>query len=377
MLKTFKYRLMPSKSLEHRMLNSLEICRIVYNKTIEIRKNAWESEKKSISYFQTEKFLKPWKVKYPELKTVHSQVLQDVMIRVDLAYKAFFRRIKCGDNPGYPRFRGQNRYDSFNYRQSGFNIHFGDSTLYLSKIGRVPIILHRPCIGKMKNCTIRRSRTGKWYASIVLDVDAPKLIKKTGKIAGLDLGLMIYIQASDGFKIKRQRFFKQDEHDLARAQRKLEKFVKSSPSRERVKRVISHIHERIADRRNDFCHKTALRLVRRYDFIIVEDLSINKMLEEKKYSKSIADAAWAQLLQRLSCKAEEAGKMVVAIDPRGTSQMCSQCGQMVYKDISVRIHHCSHCGLKIDRDLNASLNILRLGMQSVEYRAFAAMQNLG
>ena len=136
MLKTFKYRLYPKRSQETKLNETLDICRFVYNKTLEIRKDAWETEHKTVSYFQTAKLLSPWKEQDPSLDTVHSQVLQDVMIRVDLAYKAFFRRLKSGDKPGYPRFRGKFRYDSFNYRQSGFNIH-PDSTLYLSKIGRM------------------------------------------------------------------------------------------------------------------------------------------------------------------------------------------------------------------------------------------------
>ena len=374
MLKTFKYRLYPKKSDQTKMEHTLDICRLVYNTTIDIRKWAWEQNKINVSYFKMANLLKPWKIQDPDLDTVHSQVLQDVMIRVDLAFKAFFKRVKRGDNPGYPRFRGKFRYDSFNYRQSGFRLE-KDSTLYLSKIGRIPIVLHRPLApGKMKNCTIQRTRTGKWYASIVVDTSRPKNLPKTGKIAGLDMGLKTFIMASDGHKIPRQRFFKTDERALARAQRKFSKFPRTiqSPEKNRARRVVTRVHERIRNRRNDFCHQTAKRLVHRYDFMAVEDLNVKGMLEQKKYSKSIADASWAQLLQRLSCKAEEAGKTVVAVDPRNTSQQCSQCLAIVPKDISVRVHSCPHCGLRIDRDLNASRNILRLGMQSVEYRDFVS-----
>jgi putative transposase len=231
----------------------------------------------------------------------------------------------------------------------------------------------------MKNCTIFRSRTGKWYCCIVIDVARPELLPKTGKIAGLDLGLKTYIQSSDGYKVPRQRFFKTDEDALAQVQRKFSKFPKkgTSPEKDRARMVVARVHERIRNRRNDFVHQTANKLVHKYDFLAVEDLSVKEMLEQKKWSKSIADASWAQLLTRLSHKAEEAGKTVVAVDPRNTSQMCSQCRALVPKDITVRIHHCPHCGLKIDRDLNASLNILRLGMQSVEYQDFAVRQGQG
>jgi putative transposase len=363
--------------MESRLLHSLEICRTIYNRSLELKKLSYEQNHKLLSLFDLNKNLTFWSDNDFSLKQVHSQVLQDCQTRVDLAYKAFFRRIKQGLKPGYPRFKGIGRYDSMTYKQSGFNLNPTDSTIYLSKIGRVPIILHRSCLGKIKTCTVLKSRTGKWFVTLSVEIAKPIPIPKTGQVAGLDMGLTTYIQASDGFKVKRQRFFKVDEHDLARAQRQLKKHAKGSPSRERVKKIISHIHERTVDRRNDFCYKTALGLVRRYDFMAVEDLSINSMMEEKKYSKSIADAAWAQLLQRLSCKAEEAGKTVVAVDPRGTSQMCSQCGHIVHKDISIRIHHCPYCGLHIDRDLNASLNILRLGQQSVEYRDFVVTQRHG
>ena len=187
------------------------------------------------------------------------------------------------------------------------------------------------------------------------------------------MGLKTFIVASDGHKVPRQRFFKTEEQALAKVQRKFSKFprTESSPAKSKARRVVARVHERIKNRRDDLCHQTAKRLVHRYDFMAVEDLNIKSMLEEKKYSKSIADVSWAQLLQRLSYKAVEAGKTVVAVNPRNTSQMCSQCGILVPKDLSVRVHRCPVCGLKIDRDLNASYNILRLGQQSVEYRDYA------
>lgn len=375
MRKTFKYRLYPSKASETKLKQALEACRYVYNQSIELKKNTYESEHKSLSLFDLNKELTTWIKNKPELKQAYSQVLQNCQTRVDLAYKAFFRRVKQGLKPGYPRFRGPNRYDSMTYKQSGFNLNLPDSTLYLSKIGRVPIILHRPCLGTIKTCTVQRTSTRKWYVCFSVETDRPPPLPKTGLVAGLDMGLKTFIMASDGFKVPRQRFFKTEERALGKVQRKYSKFPRTerSPHKTRARRVVARVHERINNRRNDFCHQTANRLVHRYDFMSVEDLNVNGMMEEKKYSKSIADASWAQLLNRLSCKAEEAGKTVVAVNPRGTSQMCSRCGRMVYKDISVRIHHCPYCGLRIDRDLNASLNILRLGQQSVEYRAYAAI----
>jgi putative transposase len=380
MRKTFKYRFYPNSASETKLKRALEACRYVYNKSIEVKKTTYEIEHRSLSLFDLNKKLTTWIKNKPELKQqVYSQVLQNCQTRVDLAYKAFFRRIKQGLKPGFPRFRGPDRYDSMTYKQYGFNLNLPDSTLYLSKIGRVPIILHRPCPGQIKTCTIQRTRTNKWYVSFSVEMNKPEPLHRTGLIAGLDMGLTTYIMASDGSKVKRQRFFKTDEDALVKAQKRFSKFprTESSPAKSKARLVVARVHERIKNRRDDFCHKTANNLVRRYDFMAVEDLSINSMLEEKKYSKSIADAAWAQLLTRLSCKAEEAGKIVVAVNPRGTSQMCSQCGEIVHKDLSVRTHQCPHCGLNIDRDLNAALNILRLGQQSVEYRAYATRHTPG
>jgi putative transposase len=374
MRKTFKYRLYPSKADETKLKQALEACRYVYNQSIELKKTSYETEHKSLSLFDLNKKLTTWIKNKPELKQqAYSQVLQNCQTRVDLAYKAFFRRVKQGLKPGYPRFRGPDRYDSMTYKQSGFDLNPKDSTVYLSKIGRVPVILHRPCLGQIRTCTIQRTRTDKWFVSFSVETAKPDPLPKTSLIAGLDMGLKTFIVASDEFKIPRQRFFKTDEDALVKVQRRYSKFPKTerSPHKSRARKAVALVHERIKNRRDNFCHQTANILVHRYDFMAVEDLNINSMLEEKKYSKSIADAAWGQLLERLSCKAEEAGKTVVAVNPRGTSQMCSRCGRMVYKDLSVRIHDCSGCGLHIDRDLNASLNILRLGQQSVEYRAYA------
>jgi putative transposase len=270
--------------------------------------------------------------------------------------------------PGYPRFKGFGRYDSLTFKQTGFNLNPANNTLYLSKTGRVPIILHRPIQGKIKTCTIFKTQTDKWYVSFSCEIDRPTPLYKTGKIVGMDLGLKTYIQISDGTDIKNPRFFKKAQKDLKIVQRRLSKFEKGdrSTERQKAKKIVAKVHEKIKNKRDDFCHKTALKLVQEYDFIAHEDLNIKNMLEEKRYSKSIADAAWAELIQMLSYKAAEAGKITVAVNPRNTSQQCSKCLILVPKGIEERVHNCPNCGLSIDRDLNASYNILRLGLESVE-----------
>ena len=169
---------------------------------------------------------------------------------------------------------------------------------------------------------------------------------------------MTYVQCSDGSKIDKPRFFNEDQKALTKIQQKVQS--------KKTKHTEALIHERIKNKREDFCHKTSKKLVDKYDFIAHEDLNVQKMIEDKKYSKSISDASWSTLIQYTTAKAESAGRVVVAVDPRGTSQRCSQCGAVVPKTIEIRIHKCPHCGFKTSRDLNSALEILRLGLESVE-----------
>jgi putative transposase len=359
MRKTFKYRLYPTKLQTTKMSNILELTRWVYNETLALRKNIWESDKKSISLYASQIELTKWKTIKPELNEVFSQVLQNAQLRVDLAFKAFWRRCKAGENPGFPRFKGKGWYDSITYPQSGFRLH--PDGVYLSKIGRVKIVLHRPLEGTIKTCTVKKTPTGKWFVYFSCEVTPPESLPKTNKIVGIDLGLITYVQCSDGSKIDKPRFFKQEQKALAQVQRRFSK-IKTYIN----KHSVALVHERIKNKREDFCHKTSKKLVDKYDMIAHEDLNVKGMLEQKKYSKSIADASWSTLIQYLTAKAENAGRIIVTVDPRGTSQRCSQCGTTVPKTINVRIHHCPHCGFKTGRDLNSAIEILRLGLESVE-----------
>ena len=359
MRKTFKYRLYPTKLQTTKMNNILEQARWVYNETLALRKNAWESEKKSISLYASQKELTKWVSQRPELKTAHGQVLQNVQVRVDLAFKAFFRRCKAGENPGYPRFKGQGWYKSITYPQSGFRLH--PDGLYLSKIDRVKIILHRPIQGTIKTCTVKKTPTGKWFVYLSCETERPEPLPETNKITGIDLGLLTYVQCSDGTKIDKPRFFDLEQKALAQAKRR-----ENETNKLEHKMVLAKIHERIKNKREDFCHKVSKRLVDKYDFIAHEDLNVKGLIEKKKNSRNISDASWATLIQFMTYKAESAGRVIKAVDPRGTSQRCSQCGGVVYKTLKVRVHNCPHCGFKTSRDLNSALEILRLGLESVE-----------
>jgi len=360
-MKAYRYRLFPTKSQVSQMEQTLEICRWVYNETLAMRKNAWEQEQRHISYYESKRQIPLWKKERPELSTVYSQVLQNVTLRVDLAFKAFFRRLKSGEKPGYPRFKGKGRYDSFTYPQSGFKLD-GDR-LHLSKIGDVRVVLHRPVEGTIKTLTIRRSATGKWYACFSVEYD-PTPAPQKESVVGIDVGLESFATLSNGEKIENPRFFRTDEKALAKTQRKLSKAEKGTPERKKARKIVAHVHERIANRRLNFAHQTSRKVVDRFGTIVFEDLNITNMQKNHHLAKSIADVAWNMFITITESKAEDAGSRVILVNPRNTSQICSRCGMIVAKTLSDRVHSCSHCGLVMDRDQNAAINIMRLGLQS-------------
>ena len=364
MRKSFKYRLYPTKSQIRRMESTLEGCRYVYNKTLELRKDAWEKDKENISLYDTSYRLRLWKEAKEDLYTIHSQVLQNVQLRVDLAFKAFFRRCKAGETPGYPRFKGKNRYDSFTFPQSGFKLN--DDKLKLYQIGNVKIKLHRPIQGKVKTLNIRKTATGKWFATFSCELDDINIIQPIETSVGIDLGLTTFATMSNGDVIHRQRFFKTYQDRIARASLKREKLEKGSKERNRARLIESKIHEKLSNVRRDFCHKQALNLVNKYDLICFESLNIKSMQEDgfKTIRKGIADVSWNQFVQFTQYKAENAGKRVVLVDPKNTTKMCSRCGKIIPKELSERTHSCS-CGLTLDRDLNAAINVLRRGLASL------------
>jgi len=365
---TYKYRLFPTNSQRTSLQKVLELCHWTYNQTLAMRKDAWDQEQRNVSYYDTKKMLPIWKSEKPELSQVHSQVLQNVTERVELAYQAFFRRVKAGEEPGYPRFKAYGVYDSFTFTQSGFKLE--GERLTLSKIGDVRIKLHRPICCKIKTLTVQRDAVGNWYACFSC---APSghpeatALEPTPNVVGIDLGLTTFAYFSNGQKIERQHWMKQDAADIARLQRKKERFAKGSPERRKVIKALCHAYDRAANRRRNFAHQESRKLVNEYQFIAFEDLDIQDMQSDtfKSITRGIADVAWGQFVQFTTYKAANAGRVVVRVNPRGTTQMCSGCHAIVPKDLSVRIHDCPHCGLVLNRDHNAALNILARGLASI------------
>lgn len=358
------FRLYPSRHQITLLCDTLELCRWVYNETLATRKNAWEQEHQSWSLYATNKLLTGWKRARPELSRVHSQVLQNVQERVDLAFKAYFRRVKAGgEKPGYPRFKGYGRYDSITFKQSGFALQ--GKGVQLSKIGLVKIKQHRAIEGTIKTLSIRREAVGSWYACFSCECEPHPLVPSE-KAVGVDVGLESFATFSNGEKIANPRFFRRDEQELAKVQRKFSKAEKGTPERAKRRKVVAHVYQRMVNRRKDFAHQLSRSMVNAYGLIALEKLNTRGLLQNHYLAKSIADAAWHQLVRFTLYKAEEAGSVCVLVDPNGTSQRCSRCGQVVKKSLAVRVHDCPMCGLKMDRDENAAINILALGLQCLD-----------
>lgn len=362
--KTFLYRLYPTARQRRLLGQTLEECRWLYNRLLEERKLAWEAGDASVTLYDQHRRLVSLKTDRPSLKTVHSQVLQNVALRIDLAFKAFFRRVKAGDKPGYPRFRGAGWYDSFCYPQAPSGCKLQGTQLHLSQIGVVRVVLHRPLDGAPKTVCIRRSSTGKWYAAFSCEWE-PTALPEVAKQVGIDVGLTSFAALSTGEAIENPRFFRHEEKALARAQRRLSREAKGTLKRKTRRKVAARIHERVSHRRSNFAHQHSRRIVNRFQVIAVEDLAVNRMVHNHCLAKSIMDAAWSQFAACLSYKAENAGRSLIAVNPAYTTQDCSRCGHRRPLTLGERVYRCPCCHLELDRDHNASLNILALGLQSL------------
>lgn len=360
--KSFQFRLLPTKKQAKALQSQLDECRRLYNELLEQRKLAYEELDLSLSKYQQSMLLPLLKGERAPLTQVHSQVLQNVVDRLDKAFQAFFRRCKAGEKPGFPRFRGMHRYNSFCYPQSGFSLV--GKELKLSKLGRICMKMHRPIEGAIKTCTLRKNASGDWDVSLSCEVNVEPLAPKQETI-GIDVGLEHFATLSNGQEIANPRFFKRGEKTLAKAQRKLAKLKKGTQERRKQGKAVAKIHQRIGNQRKDFCHKESKKIINQYQYICVEDLDIKKMVEGSRFAKSITDVSWNQFRQFLTYKAEEAGRKLGLVNPAYTTQTCNRCKHRQEKKLSERMHTCSQCGYQATRDLNAAQNILALGLDGL------------
>jgi putative transposase len=354
-LKAYRYRLYPTKAQEVVLNDQLRLCRNLYNCALQERRDAYRKAGVTLTGYDQMKYLTEIKAALPEYAGVYSQVLQDVLKRLDKSFKAFFRRFKEGSKPGYPRFQGRDRYDSLCYPQSGFSV--SDKTAYFSKIGNLKIKLHRPLEGKVKTATIRRE-CGQWYVSYVCEVETQPL-PVTGSAVGVDVGTTWFCITSDGEFVENPRHFQGAMRKLRVAQRAVSrKRSKRSNRRKKAVQRVAKLHRKVARQRLDFHHKTALKLVQENDLIAHEDLNVGGM-GRGNLARGIHDVGWGQFFLILASKAECAGRRVARVDPRYTSQACSQCGHTSKANrVSQARFVCQACGHTANADHNAALNIL-------------------
>jgi putative transposase len=335
----------------------------LYNAALEQRRDAWRKQRVFVDLYDQQRQLTDLRASMPEWADIPLRVERSVLRRLDRAFRGFFRRVRNGESPGYPRFRSRARYDSITLPVGGKEwTRVVDDRIVLPRMGPVRFRRYRELRGKPLELRLHRSY-GRWYVSIVCDLgDAPAKIPVRNAV-GIDLGLTTFATLSNGEEVANPRFLRSGEDLLARRQRSLARKRRGSNSRHRAKRLVARAHEHVRNQRIDFARKEAKKLFDRFDMIAYEDLQVARMVHGN-LAKSIYDASWTTFIHALTCKAEEAGKWCVSVDPRGTTQRCSGCDKVVHKDLSQREHRCDGCGLVLGRDENAARNVLALGLSA-------------
>ena len=375
MLKAFKYRIYPSNLQKIALAQSFGASRFLYNKALDFKITQYKDHKKSIScYDLTTGLLKDLKNQHDWLKTPPSQSLQMTLRHLDSAYSNFFRRIKKGENPGFPKFKSKHARQSFALPQ-GVSVDFKNSKVKLPKIGEIFCVLHRKFSGKIKTCTVSKTLTNKYFISILVDDGQELPVKSFGKEIGIDLGIKTLITCSDHTVIDSEKFLNKNLKQLKNLQRNLSLKKKGSKNRMKTKLLLAKVHEKISNKRKDYLHKVSKKIINENQVIFLEDLNINKMLEKShgNLSRQISDMSWRALIDMLKYKGDLYGKYVFEVNPKNTSKMCSTCRNIKEElKLSEREWQCKHCHSHHDRDFNASMNVLKLGQELPEYKALKA-----
>ena len=347
MVRSYKFRLYPNRSQEKEMQTHLFLSKNLWNDGLEFAKQL---------YADYGRF--PSRQAYQEMSKdsgLHSQAAQNVFIRLDLAIKTKIRRKKSGLKGGFPRFKSIDRVKSLHYPQSGFSLK--EKKLKVSPFGDINVKKHREVEGSVKTLTLKREASGKWFAILTVEIEATPVQENDGSQVGIDLGLINFAVLSDGTTIRNPRHLKKHQDNIRAKQKSLSRTERYSINRGKAKRRLAVIHQRLKNIRGDFLHKLSHKLVHAHSLIALEDLASQEMAE-RRFGKSINDAGWSEFIGMLSYKAESAGSTVMLVDPENTTKGCSRCGFLTRKELSERQHDCPSCGLSMDRDLNAAINIL-------------------
>lgn len=313
--RTYKIKLKPTDRQIKKLLGWFRLMNELYNAAIQERRDAWQLNRVSIGYNEQSKQLTEIKKIRPEFMDINSHALQDVLTRVDLAFKAFYRRAKAGQKPGFPRFKPVSRFTSFTIPNTRYSI--SGSRIDISRLGSIKTLIthdNRELTGKMKSATVSYE-AGSWYVCIVTENEPSQFVlPKTGERVGINIGIKKFAVLSDGTVIDNPQYYEALHKKLAVAQRRVSRRKKGSARRRKAVLALSKIHQKIANCRNDFQHKLTTNIVKQYDVIAVEDLNITSMTEEK-WGRGIHDAAWGYFHEKLRYKAESAGKSFVKVKP--------------------------------------------------------------
>ena len=351
---TYKFRIYPTATQARTMEETLETCRRLYNSMLADRME------KGTGFYDQKKMLVELKQNDKHLKSIHSQVLQDVVLRLDKAYLAFFAGLSR-----YPKFRRSGRYNSFTYPQSGFSLE-GDR-VRLSTIGKVRVMRHRQVTGAIRRATVIRD-VDQWFVALLAGEPPRAMQSGDGKV-GVDTGILNVVALSDGTLVDNPRFLDRSVERIKSLQRRLSHKKKGSSNREKAKLSLAKARRKARRQRDDFAHKLSDKLTKENKVIVFEDLKIRNMVKNHNLASAIMDAAWGQLRRLTAYKAERRGGRVILVNPSGTSQKCSGCGEAVPKGLSERVHDCPRCGLFLDRDVNAARNILQWGLEQARVEA--------
>ena len=368
MLKAYKYRLYPNKEQKEQISKTFGCCRFVYNQMLAKRINDYKQENKSMSKIDMNNYCnRVMKKEFEWLKEVDKCALTNSIYNLDEAYKNFFRRIKQGQGVEFPKFKSKkNRRNSYktNFTNGNIKVDFTNNKIQLPKLKWIKAKVHREFVGVIKSATISQTPSGKYFVSILVDTENVQLPKLETKV-GIDLGLKDFAITSDGEVFDNPKWLRKQELKLKKAQRNLSRKKKDSKNREKARIKVAKIHEKIANQRKDYLHKISSYITNENQVIVIEDLKVSNMMGNHKLAKAIGEVSWYEFRTMLEYKCEWKGReLIIAPTNYASSQLCSNYGNKSTqtKDLSCRTYTCEKCGMILDRDINASKNLLKLAM---------------